>query len=140
MDFKIVFDNDTELLEKDASLSCGYFEVIVKGLKISFFSEGSCMIFLTLDTLIYFFDSDKKSFRWVGEDNGKFFTITKKKGLLEIKDKEIAVLLDYKNFEAAARAAAIQLLTDAQNANSSITTEGAFMDLRMAVYPNSASS
>ncbi len=98
------------------------------------------MIFLTLDTLIYFFDSDKKSFRWVGEDNGKFFTITKRKGLLEIKDKEIAVLLNYKDFEEATRAAAIQLLSDAQNANSSITTEGAFMDLQMAVYPNSASS
>jgi hypothetical protein len=51
MEFKIIFNNPDELLEKDASLSFGYFDICSKDLKVSLFFERSCIVFLTLSSI-----------------------------------------------------------------------------------------
>jgi hypothetical protein len=87
MDFGIFLQQEAELHGDLAGLAHGFFQLSSSGIDVRFFERG-CMVFITLSTflddLLRNRTHKSATFRWVGEDNGRTFTLKKKDKLLEI--------------------------------------------------------
>jgi hypothetical protein len=131
--FKIHLKEQQDLLEEDASLSLGWFEVSTKGFNGHFFRDGYCMVFLTLGTLLdqmnKFTEASKGKELWIGEDHGAVVEMARKKDVLELTTSEITMQVPFDEFKEAIVKETNDFIDQCENINPSILSESAFNDL-----------
>lgn len=133
MYIKIILDNSDELFEEDAHLDCGYFEIGERDFSINLFKDGSCMVMLTLSEMCDFLaDQQRQDFRWVGEDNGKYFSVKKQKGNIMLRSNKISLTFDIKEFERSIKQSLTEFISMCKLANKEIENMGGFIDLKAA--------
>lgn len=133
MSIVIHIDNENDLYEEDASLCSGWFSYKEKGIEVSFFKEGLCMIFLTLTSLLENLkeiDSGKQIVRWVGEDNGAVVSIFFRDDSLQFSVNNLFITCPYKEFKSKLLTVINVFLTDCSDKNKTINNESAFRDLK----------
>ncbi len=131
--FKVHMKQQEDLLEEDASLSLGWFELSMKGANVEFFRDGYCLVFLTLDSLIehlYALEGKKNSEkRWVGEDHGTVVKLSREKVMLSMATPEGKIFLPFDQFKDAVVQESKDFVNSCLKANPSIKDESAFQDL-----------
>jgi hypothetical protein len=135
--FKIHVKQQEDLLEEDASLSLGWFELSMKGANIELFRDGYCLVFITLDSLIEQLNAleGKKNSekRWVGEDHGTVIKLSRDKIMLSMATSEGKICLPFEQFKDAVLQESKNFVDSCIKANPSINTESAFQDLLHSV-------
>lgn len=132
MTFKIILQNEHEILGDDGHLACGYFELEENDFSINFFKDRSCMVFLTLYSICDFLSNNKKELRWVGEDNGKFFILTKQKDKIVVTSKEFEVKFKLNSLIDAIKNCLFDFMAYCKILNNDIVNQGGFSDLEMS--------
>lgn len=131
--FKIHLKEQQDLLEEDASLSLGWFEVSTKGSNVHLFRNGYCMVFLTLATLLDHMNKMAKASNskeeWIGEDHGTVVKMARKEDMLELLTSEIIIQLPFNEFRNAIVKETKDFINKCENINPSILNESAFDDL-----------
>jgi len=131
--FKIHLKDQQDLLEEDASISLGWFEVATKGLNGHLFRNGYCMVFLTLGTLLEHMNNlDKASnskVEWIGEDHGTIVEIVRKNDMLKLTTSEIIIQVPFNEFKDAIVKETKDFINQCERINPSIISESAFDDL-----------
>ena len=131
--FKVHMKQQEDLLEEDASLSLGWFELSMKGANVEFFRDGYCLVFLTLDSLIEQLnaleDNKNSEKRWVGEDHGTVIKLSRDKIMLSMATPEGKIFLPFDQFRDAVVQESKVFVDSCLKANSSIKDESAFQDL-----------
>ncbi len=139
IEFRVHAKRQQDLLEEDASLSLGWFELSVKGFTGCFFREGYCMIFLTLEALIGHLNNlsatQKGKERWVGEDHGAVIEMIRRQDVLELAISETVVHVPFSQFKEAVLKMAKDFAEQCLKTNPSIENESAFEDLVDSVRP-----
>jgi len=106
--------NDTEYFE----YSLGWFEFETKEMRINFFKDDLCMVFLTLDKFIehifYLEKNTSEKVLWIGEDNGKTFTMSIKNNKICISDNSFKVSFNKKKFKKAISKGLAKFITKMQ--------------------------
>jgi hypothetical protein len=137
MTFEALFQRDADLLENDATLSLGWFELRSGEMTLSLFNRRLCMVFISLTDLLHWLHSKDLAtggvFNWVGCDNGAAFSLRFSKDLLEIACSSFRCLVDFQQFKMAVSAGAISLLEGSRERNPQIVAESAYVDLKAAV-------
>lgn len=120
MKFKIIIPdfiqniNDTEYFE----YSLGWFEFETKEMRVNFFKADLCMVFLTLDKFIenisYLEKNTSEKAMWIGEDNGKTFTMSIKNNKICISDNSLKVCFKTKKLKKAIRKGLANFITKMQ--------------------------
>jgi hypothetical protein len=131
MTFHIILQNEHELLGEDAHLICGYFELGETDFSLNLFKDRSCMVTLTLYTICDFLVTNHQEFRWVGEDNGKYYILKRQKNNLKITTKEFEVVFNLLKFKEALKNCLFEFLSNCKNINQDIVNQGGFIDLEM---------
>lgn len=133
IEFKIHLKRHEDLLEEDASLSLGWFEIIVKGFSGHLFRDRYCMVFLSLGTLIEHLatlsEAPGRKERWVGEDHGTFAEMVHKKGILRLTVSEATIEIPFDQFQKTVLEEAKSFIVKCKTTNPSIRDESAFEDL-----------
>lgn len=124
------WDSIKVLMEEDASLSLGWFEFYFDRLSVSFFKERSCMVFITITSLIDFLSSetDNNSFEWIGEDSGEKYLLRRNGEVLQIQNSITSIIMSYNLFESIVFDASLNLKNSISMKNPHIKKEGAFID------------
>jgi len=126
-----------DLLEEDASLSLGWLSFKDKGVEISLFREGMCMIFITLTSLLEAIkkleDKGEKKIKWVGEDNGAVIQFFLEKDNLWMSIGDFSFILRFKDFKKEIVDAIYKFKNDCVSKNESIAKESAFKDLDLII-------
>ncbi len=116
-----------DLLEKDASLSLGWLEIISTEQRIMLFSEKLCMLLPTVEGMIRFLVNAKKGhgiFQWVGEDGADIYPVEIRKQTIKIN----GVVFDLIAFKKALCQACDALNNYLQNHNPHARSEGFYLD------------
>jgi hypothetical protein len=133
MVFKIILKNEHELLEEEAHLICGYFELGETDFSINLFKDRSCMVMLTLSEICdYLISNSQKSFNWIGVDNGKYYVLKRQKENLTISTKEFDVTFDLSIFKNALKKCLFTFISYCKNVNQDIVNQGGFIDLEIS--------
>ena len=135
MKLEIFVFRDEDLIEEDASLSLGWFSFKEKGMEISFFKEGLCMVFLTLTSLLEIMQKVEmkkgEALKWVGEDNGAIAQIYLKDKNLWMSMGDSYFVHPFTVFKKAVLSSINNFLIDCMTKNKSIVNESAFKDLEL---------
>ena len=133
------WQSDQDLLEKDASLALGWLEFVFNQLTVCFFKQRLCMTFLTVTSLIDFLTegATNKEFRWVGEDGGDVYFLTRRASLLTVNHGQAELTVEYELFKYAVYEACKDIEEHAQQLNPSIKSESAFIDFSNAMRATS---
>ncbi len=133
MTFNIILQNEHELLDEDAHLICGYFELGETDFSFNMFKDRSCMIMLTLSEICDFLiNNSQKTFNWVGIDNGKSYTLKRQKEYLRIITREFDITFNLLAFKDSLKICLSNFISDCKSVNKDIVNQGGFKDLVMS--------
>lgn len=96
---RFVFDNENDLLEKDSSLTLGYFIIC----NVVFFEESKCILTISLNDLMEGLlniskPEFKKSFKWTPADSGEIAILKTQKSKLIITYNNVTLEINLDEF------------------------------------------
>lgn len=104
--------------------SLGWFEIKHREMRVSFFKENLCMVFLSLETLYRHIsdleNNQLKKTNWIGEDNGLSFILSIKKKNLIFENDKFLFRVNKKKFKKALSKEIVRTIIKMEQLNPNI--------------------